>query len=469
MGGEESQSATLKRALGLGYTTFFGVGLILGAGIYVLIGRAAAFTGDAIWVSVLFATLIAITTGFSYAELSSMYPYASSTHKYVEEAFPRIPTLAFIAGWLIAFEGIAGAATAAIGFARYFVSLIDTITTSPAFYLAETTIPWIAIIMIILLSILNWWGIEESALLTLIFTFVEAGGLLLVVAIGFLFPQRNPQYFSIPTGFNPFWAVMLGAAVFYFAFTGFELQPTLSEEAKEPEKTVPKAIILALLICSLLYLLVSFAVVRLLPWDVLEKSKAPLADAAGAAWSGSYLVLMAIALFSTANTVLGFLVSSSRLIYGLASEGVLYRKLSKVDNWRRTPYVSVIVSGLISILVVLITLYVPMVTGWKVVIGEIEYELIDLVGKTASLSCLLAFVIVNISAIVLRYTKPNVQRPFRIPLSIGNFPLLSAIAALLTIMFIVTSFLDWIVWLTTIIVLAIGLVLYYVERRPQRS
>ncbi|MHA1617543.1 MAG: APC family permease [Candidatus Njordarchaeales archaeon] len=465
MSESSSGETSLKRALGLGYTTFFGVGLILGAGIYVLIGRAAAFVGDAVWVSVLFATLIALTTGLSYAELASMYPFASSTHKYVEEAFPKIPTLAFVAGWLIAFEGIAGAATAAIGFARYFVSLIDSINAPGFPYLTEMMIPWIAIIMIILLSVINWWGIEESALLTLIFTIVEAGGLVLVATLGFLLPQREPQYLHIPTGFNPFLAVMLGAAVFYFAFTGFELQPTLSEEAKDPERTVPKAIILALLICSLLYLLVSLAVVKLLPWDVLRDSKAPLADAARAAWPGSYLVLMAIALFSTTNTILGFLVSSSRLIYGLASEGVLYKKLSKVDRWRRTPYIAVAVTGIISVLVVLITLYVPMITGWKVVVGNVEYELIDLVGKTASLSCLIAFIVVNISVIVLRYTKPNHPRKFRIPLSIKNFPILSAIAALLTLMFILTSFLDWIVWLTTLIVLLIGLVFYYLERK----
>lgn len=457
----ESDKTELKRALGVGYTTFFGIGLILGAGIYVLVGRVAAFTGDAIWISVLFATLIAIMTGLSYAELASMYPFASSTHKYVEEAFPNVPTLAFIAGWLIAFEGIAGATTAAIGFSRYFVSLINSLYGSNENALSESSIPWIAIIMIIILSAINWYGIEESALVTLVFTFIEAAGLLLVVILGFMLPQRNPNYLEIPTALDPTIAVLLGAAVFYFAFTGFELQPTLSEEAKDPERTLPKAIILALLACSLLYLLVSLAVVRLLPWDVLMNSKAPLADAAARAWSTSYFLLMAIALFSTSNTILGFLVSSSRLIYGLSSEGVLSKRLSLVDSKRRTPYIAVILSGVISILVIFITLYVPMLTGWRISIGNIKYELIDLVGKTASLSALIAFVIVNISNIVLRYLNPDEEaRKFKVPLSIGKFPVLSAAAALLTAIFILTSFLDWIVWLTTGVVLLIGLIFY---------
>jgi len=447
----DENETSLKRALGLGYTTFFGIGLILGAGIYVLIGRAAAFAGDAVWLSVVFATLIAIMTGFSYAELASMYPFASSTHRYVKEAFSKHEIIAFIAGWLIVFEGISGAATAGIGFSRYFVALLNW---------DPSLIPWITVILIILLSLLNWYGIEESALLTLIFTFVEAGGLIFVVLLGFFMGVRNPNYASISTGFDPFLGMMLGAAVFYFAFTGFELQPTLSEETKNPRKTMPKAIILALLACSILYLLVSLAVVRLLPWDTLAESHAPLADAAGVAWGGSYYILMAIALFSTTNTVLGFLVSSSRLMYGLADEKILHSSLAKVDSIRKTPYVSVIFSGVISILIVFITLYFPMITGWKLIIGGMEYKLIDLVGKTASLAALLAFIIVNISVIVLRYTKPDIKREFKIPLNIGRFPILPLIAAILTSLFVFTSFLDWIIWLTTIIVIAIGFILY---------
>ncbi len=447
----EKEHVSLKRALGLGYTTFFGIGLILGAGIYVLVGRAAAFAGDAIWISVLFATLIAIMTGLSYAELASMYPFASSTHRYVEEAFPKYKLLAFVAGWLIIFEGISGAATAGIGFSRYFVALLGW---------DPHLIPWITIVLIVLLSILNWYGIEESALLTLIFTFVEAGGLILIILLGFLFGPEKPNYFSVPSGFDPLMGIMLGAAVFYFAFTGFELQPTLSEETKDPKRIMPKAIILALLACSALYLLVSLAVVRLLPWTKLAESHAPLADAAKIAWGESYYLLMGIALFSTTNTVLGFLVSSSRLMYGLAEEGILYRNLARIDPRRRTPYVSVILSGLISILVVLITLYFPMVTGWKLMVGGVEYKLIDLVGKTSSLACLLAFIIVNIAVIVLRFTKPDVERAFRVPLSIGRFPIMPLIAAGLTVLFIITSFLDWIIWITTLIVVLIGLILY---------
>lgn len=441
----------LKRALGLGYATLFGVGLILGAGIYVLIGRAAGFSGDAVWLSILFATFIAITTGLSYAELSSIYPTAASTHTYVAKAFPSKRELAFIAGWLIFFEAVAGAATASVGFARYFSEL---------FGLEENLTPIIALVLVALLSVVNWWGIEESATMTVLFTFIEAGGLVLVASLGFFLPRRSPNYLGFNPQIDPFVGVLLGAAVFYFAFTGFELQPTLSEETKNPRETIPKSIILALMITSLLYLLVALAVVRLLPWNLLAESRAPLADAASAAWRPSYLILMAIALFSTTNTVLGFLVTGSRLVYGLASEGIVSRALAKVDRFRKTPYVAVAVSGLISMLTIVITLLLPEITGLEIRFAGLEYKLVDVVGKTSSLAAILAFIMVNVAVIVLRYTQPEEERRFKIPLNIKRFPILPAFSILLILFFIFVSFLDWIIWVSTATVILIGFLLY---------
>lgn len=441
----------LKRALGIGYTTLFGVGLILGAGIYVLVGRIAEYVGDAIWISVLFATVIAILTGLSYAEFASMFPKAASSHTYVQHTFPKLRLLAFLSGWLIAFEGVAGAVTAAVGFARYFVGI---------FALSMILVPTVALILLLIMSFINWYGIEESGKLIVIFTFVEAMGLILVSLLGLLFPKRESvQYFQITTNIDPVLAVLLGAAVFYFAFTGFELQPTLAEEVKEPKKIVPKAIILALLICSLLYLLVAISVVRLLPPDQLAKSPAPLADAAGRAWESAYLILAAVALFSTSNTVLGFLVSSSRLIYGLSDEGILPPKLREVHKKRQTPHFAVLISAFIAVLILMITEYLPELTGWKVIsIAGKEYPLIDLVGKTASLACLIVFVIINIAVVVFRFREPELKREFKVkPL------ILPIVGAILTVIFIVTSFLDWIIWVTTGVVVLIGLVLYHLS------
>jgi len=440
----------LKRELGLWYATLFGIGLILGAGIYVLVGRAAGLVGDAVWMSVAFSGLIAVFTALSYAELSSMFPFASSTFRYVAEAFPANRLLAFLAGWLLFFGAVSGAATASLGFASYFVALSGQIGLLVPASLA----------LLALLTLLNWWGIKESAALSSIFTLVEAAGLLIVIALGFLKPLRQPSYFSFNPSVDPLVAVMVGAAIFYFAYTGFEFQPTLSEETREAERVMPKAIVLATAVTTMLYLAVSLAAVRLMSWEELGVSKAPLADAVSRVWSEAGSLLMVIALFATTNTSLGFLVSASRLAYGLAREDVASPRLGLVDKRRRTPHVSVALSGLIAAFVILITEYLPEVAGWKLRIGGFEYQLIDLVGKTSSLAVLMAFLLVNASLIALRVRKPDAARPFRVPLSIGRVPLLPAIANVLIIAFLAVSFNDWIVWLSTLLVMVLGCLLY---------
>jgi amino acid transporter len=189
-----------------------------------------------------------------------------------------------------------------------------------------------------------------------------------------------------------------------------------------------------------------------------------MADAASRAWPGSFLLLMVIALFATTNTVLGFLMSSSRLAYGLAEEGVAWGGLARVDKWRRTPYVAVALSGALAILLIFLTDYLPGVTGWRLSFGGQEYQVIDLVGKTASLAVLLAFLLVNSSVVALRRRK-GLKRHFRVPLNIGDFPLLPVLANVLIVFFVALSFGDWIVWLSTIIVALLGLVMY----KPSRN
>uniref|UniRef100_A0A7C1NZE0 APC family permease n=1 Tax=Thermofilum pendens TaxID=2269 RepID=A0A7C1NZE0_THEPE len=275
-----------------------------------------------------------------------------------------------------------------------------------------------------------------------------------------MLPVRQPDYLGVAPGANPLVAVMVGAAIFYFAYTGFEFQPTLSEETRDAERVIPKAIVLAVFVTTLLYLAVGLSVVRLMSWEDLGASKAPLADAASAAWAGSYGLLMAIALFATTNTVLGFLVSASRLAYGLAEEGVVWEGFGRVDSWRRTPHVSVFFSGLLAVLLILLTDYLPEATGWRLMFGGFEYQLIDLVGKTSSLSVLLVFLLVNASLVALRLRRPEARRSFKVPLSVGRIPVLPLLANVLILVFLAVSFADWIVWLSTGLVLLLGLLMY---------
>ena len=186
-----------------------------------------------------------------------------------------------------------------------------------------------------------------------------------------------------------------------------------------------------------------------------------LADAVKNISFTAYYLLSFIALFSTSNTVLGFLVSGSRLIYGLAEEGYLPKNLAKVDPRRRTPIIAILTATAISILVIATTLYIPYLLGWEETqLGRGKKSLLNLVGKTASLSALLVFVLINMAVILYRIWHPEVEREFEIPHL--SLPLIGAV---LTAIFIAVSFSEWIVWLNTFIVAMLGAILYYFEFR----
>ncbi|MEM0344946.1 MAG: APC family permease [Thermofilaceae archaeon] len=442
--------ASLRRALGLGYATLFGIGLILGAGNYVLVGRAIGLVGDAGWVSAALAGVIALTVAFSYAELAGMFPYDSSVYRYVVEAFPRFKLLAFLAGWFLFFGAAAGASTDAIGFSNHVAQLTGR---------SDLVLP-VALLLLASLTVLNWWGIEESALFAAILTLVELFGLGLVVVAGALWPTRSANYASFNPTVNPLGAIMAGAAILYFACSGFELQPTLCEETRDAERNVPKAIVLSVAIVAGVTVALSLSLVRLMSWEEVGASRAPLVDAAARAIPQAAQLLMLIALSATANSALGYMVAASRLLYGLSLEEVTWRKLGSVCRWRRTPHYSVALSGLMAIAIVALNELVPAATGWRPRINGFEYQLIDLVGKTASLAMLLASLLVNFSLIALRLKAPHLQRHYRTPLNVGSLPLLPLASSGLIAAFIIAGFNDWAVWLSTALVTALGLLLY---------
>ncbi|MDD1679424.1 MAG: amino acid permease, partial [Methanomicrobiales archaeon] len=233
----------LRRELGLMEVTLSGVGIILGAGIYVLIGEAAALAGNAVWLSFVFAALIAVFTGLSYAELSSMFPTAGAEYDYTARAFHH--RLAFIIGIMVILSGVIGASTVALGFAGYF-SAFTHLPILP-----------VAVGILLLLAVLTARGIRESTTVAILFTLVEAGGLLGIIAIG-LPHLGSVDYLEMPSGLP---GVFAGAALIFFAYQGFEEMVKFSEETREPEKTIPRGLILALIITIVLYLLVAVAAV----------------------------------------------------------------------------------------------------------------------------------------------------------------------------------------------------------------
>jgi APA family basic amino acid/polyamine antiporter len=379
----------LKRELGLFEVTVSGVGIILGAGIYALIGKGAGLAGNSLWMSFAISAVIALFTGLSYAELSSMFPKAGAEYEYIKNAFGKVT--AFIIGWLIILSGIIGTSTVALGFGGYFSSLFHT----PA-------IPS-AIIIIILLSFVLLLGIKESAFLAIVFTLIETAGLLFIIIIGI--PHLgNVNYFEMPLGVK---GVFEASALVFFAYMGFEGIVKLSEETKNPGKTIPKSLILALLVSIFLYVLVALASVSVMGWDEIAKSEAPLADIAFTALGhDAFVILSIIALFATANTALLMMLASSRITYGMAGSFSLPQIFARIHYSRRTPWVAIVIIMFLSILFVFT--------------GDI-----GLVANITNYTLFVTFIVINATVISLRYKHPELARPFRMPVNIGKFPVLA--------------------------------------------
>lgn len=384
----------LERKIGLFGLTASGVGMILGAGIYALIGRAAGVAGNSVWISFLLGAFISSFTGLSYAELSSTIPKAAAEYSYAKEAFKGDLT-PFLIGWIIIFTESVSASTVALGFAGYFKGLfnVPVVLTS--------------VILIVLLSLLNLAGIEESSRLNIVFTLIEASGLLLIVILGIPNLGRV-DYLEASEGLH---GILRASTLIFFAYLGFEDIVNLAEESKSPERDVPKSLILSVIITGVLYVLVAIATVSLADWQELGSSSSPLAFAASRSLGESaFLTMSAIALFATSNTVLILLIVTSRMIYGMARDGSLPRGLSKISG-RGAPWTAITVVIVISSLFVLI--------------GNIEF-----VAEITNFGTFIIFASVNLSAIWLRYRKPEWERPFKTPVTIAKIPLVPLLGLL---------------------------------------
>jgi basic amino acid/polyamine antiporter, APA family len=366
----------LQRRLGLFATTLAGIGVILGAGIYVLVGVAAKQAGNAVWLSFLFAAIVAGFTGISYARLSRIRPKDAPEFQYLNLAFGRMP--AFLAGWLIIWATVISAAAVALGFGGYLEHIFGISGL------------WGAIGLIVISALIVFIGVGQSALLAGILTGVEAIGLIIVFAIGI--PSfGDVNLFETATGFM---GVVGAASLVFFAYLGFEGMANLSEEMKDPIRDLPKAMLLSLGIGTIFYILVSIAAVSVLGWQGLSQSNAPLAAVASQALGNKAdMVLAWIALASTANTVLLLLFASSRALWAMACAGVLPMGLCVIGKKRRTPWLAILIVGSITVAFSLM-------------------RSIESIAEFTNFAVLLAFAGVNIAAIKL-FTRDNPGRRFK--------------------------------------------------------
>ncbi|MGE5085185.1 MAG: APC family permease [Bacillota bacterium] len=414
----------LKRSLGFSSLVFYGVGMILGAGIYSVIGKAAGLAGYSLWVSFVIAGIAAGLSALSYAELSTLVPKAGAEYAFLSYTFPGKKWLATTSGFMMFFSSAATAAAVSLAFAGYLLRFLD--------FPPEVT----AALLLIIFTGLSIYGIQESSRLNVLFTLIEAFGLIVIIWLGVGAGFGRAIFSStITSGIFP------AASLVLFAFLGFENLVNFTEEAREPVRDIPKAILLSLGISMILYVLVSIAAVSLVDPADLAKSTAPLMDAATTRSVLFGDLLGSIALFSTANTVLIALLTGGRILYGMAKGTGAPAVFARIHRKRRTPW--------LACLLVMATALCLIPVG-----------AVDIVASLASFATIISFILVNIAVIVLRFSHPHEHRAFLIPIRIGRFPALPALA-IVACAFLILEFpveVYWLMGLFWIFGLAVGVV-----------
>ncbi|MGV6818499.1 MAG: APC family permease [Thiotrichales bacterium] len=333
--------AKLQRRVGFWLLTFYGLGNILGAGIYVLIGKVAGEAGFLAPISFLLAAGVAAFTALTYSELSARFPVAAGEAVYLDEAF-SLPALSFITGLLITFAGLFSAATIALGFAGY------------AQVYASLSTPALVILLMLGLGGLAIWGISQSVIAASLLTLVETVGLLAVL---FLLPGHQPEMLAALEALQSSdWTMgglVAGAFLAFYAYVGFEDMVNIAEEVRDPEKNMPRAIIAALVISTLLYAAVVFAAVSLVAPGQLAASGAPLAEVfRQAGISPAFITL--VGMFAVINGALIQIIMASRILYGMSSRGWLPVFFGQVNPRTHTPVNATVIVVLIIVVLALL-------------------------------------------------------------------------------------------------------------------
>lgn len=378
----------LKRSVGLLALTLYGVGDILGSGIYGLVGKAAGELGSAVWLAFLVSMFAAGLTGLSYASLGSRYPRAGGAAYMTYRAFGS-GFLSYVVGFAILASGLTSMATAARVFAGYFAGFGFAV---PIWVVALT--------FSILIALLVFRGIRESLFANGIFTFIEVGGLLLILAVGASY-LGSANYLDATSATNPTGEIGLplilgGAVLTFYSFVGFEDMLNVAEEVKDPRTTLPRGLVLAVVISSIIYICISLVAVSVIPAADLAQSNQPLVDvvAKAAPWFPT-AVFSVIALFAVANTALLNFVMGSRLLFGMSRAGLAPKLLDRIHQGRQTPHFAIFVVWILFVILIMS--------------GDISS-----LAKATSVLLLSCFILVNGSLIVLK-RKEKPEGTFEVP------------------------------------------------------
>lgn len=387
-----NSQARLLPTMGAGMLALYGLGSMLGAGIYGLVGKAAGMLGGMVWASFLIAMIAALLTGLVYASLGSRYPRAGGAAYIIQRAFGR-PMLSYVAGLCVVASGATSMATGSRIVAANLQNLfgIDAVPTTA-----------LAIVYLALLCALVWRGLRESLWFNALCTLIEASGLLLVIVLGARF-WGSADLLELPTQQDWTTTGLLlaqSAVLTFFAFIGFEDTLNVSEEVKNPARNVPLGLIGAMLGATVLYLLIAITAVSAVRWDVLATAPAPLGAVMerAAPWMPA-IVYTVITIFAVANTALINFVMGSRMVFGMARQGLLPKALSRIHPDRNTPHVAAVAIFIaVSILLML---------------GDVS----QLAAATVIL-LLAVFVLMNVAYIALANRSGEPPARIRLPLAV---------------------------------------------------
>ncbi|MGE4170266.1 MAG: amino acid permease [Candidatus Margulisiibacteriota bacterium] len=451
----------LEHALGKLNLVNLGIGAIIGAGIFVLTGQAAAqYAGPGIVISFIISGIVCALAGLCYAEFASMLPQAGSAYTYARYTLGNF--MAWIIGWDLILEYLFASSTVAVGWSGYVVNFLSdfgihipqTLCQAPFNHTlaggwvstgAYINVPAMLIVLAITLLLMS--GIKASAKVNNWIVFIKLA--VIFAFIGFGIKYINPANWTpfIPPNTGEFghygWSgILRGAAVIFFAYIGFDAVSTTAQEAKSPQTDMPVGILGSLGISTIIYILVSLVLTGLVGYTALNVAD-PIAvgiNAAGPglAWLRPFIKLGAI--FGLSSVILVMIMGQSRIFYAMAKDGFLPKVFSRVHEKWHTPYITTLISGLAAM----------------VIAGLFP---IGLLGELVSIGTLLAFAIVCIAVLVLRKTKPDLHRPFRTPW-VPVVPVLGATAA-----FVQMAALPKDTWIRLVAWMAIGLLIYYFYSR----
>ena len=419
-GADGHEDTSLRRVIGPKLLLLFIVGDILGTGVYALTGSVAGEVGGAAWAPFLAAFVVATITAFSYLELVTKYPQAAGAALYTHKAF-GIHFVTFLVAFAVMSSGITSASTAANAFAGFLNAGFSLDLAA-----GGTGLMLIALGFMALVAAINFRGVGESVKANVVLTMVELSGLLLIIFIGiYAVTQGNADFsrvmvFDSPSDKGTFLAVTTATSLAFFAMVGFEDSVNMAEECQDPIRDFPKMMLTGLGITGVIYVLVSITAVALVPvGDLTNADLGPALNqvvAAGAPDLPFDKIFPFIGMFAVANSALINMLMASRLLYGMANQDVLPRSLGKVHPERRTPWVAIIFTTLLSFGLIV---YVVRASA-----SEGGLANITLLGGTTALLLLCVFTVVNVALLVLR-KQPVDHDHFRAPTFL---PVLGAIS-----------------------------------------